>query len=103
MAETTCCLGHESRRVWRAPRRPWRRPRTLVYQGHTTGSASWPRTTMRTPIHDATHGRDHFGSGGGERARELHPRADVELAVGAGEVHLDRLGRHAAPARSPGC
>ena len=43
----------------RAPRRPWRRPRSVMWQGHISLTASWPRTTIRARLPPRTHGRIH--------------------------------------------
>ena len=43
----------------RAPRRPWLRPRSVMWLGHISLTASWPRTTIRARLPHRTHGRIH--------------------------------------------
>ncbi len=43
----------------RTPRRPWRRPRSVMWLGHISLTASWPRTTIRARLPPRTYGRIH--------------------------------------------
>ena len=42
-----------------APRRPWLCPRSVMWLGHISLTASWPRTTIRARLPHSTHGRIH--------------------------------------------
>src|SRR6478735_1315479 len=77
------------------PRRPWLCPRPVMWLGHISLTASWPRTTIRARLPHRTHGRIHQTAR--DRVIDVE-RARAETPGVANVAHLNNAGAALAPA-----